>query len=228
MASRDQILNQLRDRLRVNRGDSRRVVSVENRLKQHRVNTVPQSARLTHPQLVDRFESHISLCKATVKRIPSLSMVPPEIFRFLGSSSVEICINGDVEALQLPFDQVSGLNLISWSPKTSMGVSVTCCFGAVAETGSVVICSSAQNAVSQNYLGEKHIVLLKASDIVGVYEEVWYRLRQQGRFPRDITFISGPSCTGDIEMIMEYGAHGPRQLHVIVIGESPLDYTPLV
>ena len=34
---------------------------------------------------------------------------------------------------------------------------------------------------------------------------------------RAVTFISGPSRTGDIEQKIELGAHGPRRLHVVIV-----------
>ena len=33
-----------------------------------------------------------------------------------------------------------------------------------------------------------------------------------------MTFISAPSKTGDIELVMVNGAHGPREVHLIVMG----------
>jgi L-lactate dehydrogenase complex protein LldG len=33
-----------------------------------------------------------------------------------------------------------------------------------------------------------------------------------------LSFITGPSRTGDIERILVLGAHGPKELHVILIG----------
>ncbi len=223
--SKSRLLQQVRARLNINQGDLTRQQAVDDRINQHAVNTVPIQARQSHPILVDLFEEHITQSRATVARIDSIDVVVDEIQGYLGTS--EFCINAEVEELNLPFSECDELTLLPWKPKTSMTACVTLCLGAVAETGSLVIASSALNGVSQNFLGEKHIVLLQAENIVGAYEEMWQKVREAGTMPRDITLISGPSCTADIEMIIEYGAHGPRQLHVIIIGQSPTDYKPL-
>jgi len=225
--AREQIFNQLRQRLGVGEIDTARRTSVDKRLQLHPMNTVPARAKLAHAALIDSFEQRISAYQASVSRITKLDSIPQAISGYLGPKLNDVTINAEVEALNLPFETAPGLKIIPWSPKTSMRVSITCCVAAIAETGSVVIASSSRNGISQNFLGDIHIVILKAEDIVGAYEEIWHRIRLAGRLPRHITFISGPSCTGDIEMVMEYGAHGPRQLHIIIVGMSPQDYQPL-
>ena len=44
------------------------------------------------------------------------------------------------------------------------------------------------------------------------------RERHAGKLPSMLSFISGPSRTGDIERILVLGAHGPKELLVILVG----------
>jgi L-lactate utilization protein LutC len=47
---------------------------------------------------------------------------------------------------------------------------------------------------------------------------VWSRLRAAGKaMPRTVNMITGPSRTADIEQTIQLGAHGPRNLHVILV-----------
>ncbi len=99
-------------------------------------------------------------------------------------------------------------------------VSVTPCFAAVAETGSVVLVSSPDSPTSLNFLPEYHIVLVQAGQLVSHVEDVWVKLRGAGLSPRSVNFVTGPSKTADVEQTIQYGAHGPRGLDVIFI-EDP-------
>ena len=39
-----------------------------------------------------------------------------------------------------------------------------------------------------------------------------------GKLPRTVNMISGPSRTADVEQTIQLGAHGPRRLHIVVVG----------
>ena len=51
------------------------------------------------------------------------------------------------------------------------------------------------------------------------FEDAWavLRARPEG-MPRATNIISGPSRTADVEQTIQLGAHGPRRVHVILVG----------
>jgi L-lactate dehydrogenase complex protein LldG len=72
-------------------------------------------------------------------------------------------------------------------------------------------------------LPDTHIVVVDARDVAGDYEAVWARVREEfgiAALPRAINLITGPSRSADIAQILILGAHGPRRLHVLVVGSS--------
>jgi L-lactate dehydrogenase complex protein LldG len=65
------------------------------------------------------------------------------------------------------------------------------------------------------------VVVVSAEDIAGDYETLWARLRERygaGVMPRTVNLVTGPSRSADIGQTLILGAHGPRRLHVIVVG----------
>ena len=111
-------------------------------------------------------------------------------------------------------------------------VSLTPCFAAVAETGTLMLVSGAETPTTLNFLPDTHIVVLRAGQVVASYEDGWDRLRAATvpaapapGLPRTVNFITGPSRTGDIEQRIELGAHGPRRLHIVARRRSGTNRT---
>ena len=99
-------------------------------------------------------------------------------------------------------------------------VSVTGAFAGIAETGSVMLLSGPESPTTLNFLPEDHIVVLRESRIVPHPEDAWALLREErGTMPRTVNLICGPSKTGDVELVITEGAHGPRRFHVVVVQE---------
>lgn len=89
----------------------------------------------------------------------------------------------------------------------------------IAETGTVVFASRPDNPTLYNYLPLHHVILIEAGKILRYMEDYWSRVRADGNVhPRNINFITGTSGTADIEAKNVRGAHGPRFMHVVIVG----------
>ncbi|MHC8491488.1 LutC/YkgG family protein [Thalassospira sp. SM2505] len=223
-SSRDAILGRIRKSLGRGAGEAA-PVSVTERLSSPKANpVVPKRAQLAHPKQVELFEEMAKSVNATVAMVVSDNDIPREVARFLADHNLPARIKTS------PDSAVSGLPWSDTALEVSTGiagpedaVSVTPSFGGVAETGSLMLRSGAGTPYTLNMLPDTHIVVLKASDIVGTYEEVWARLREKeghGNMPRTFLWVTGPSRTGDIEQTIQLGAHGPRRLHIVLVDDT--------
>ncbi|HRK71401.1 MAG TPA: lactate utilization protein [Micropepsaceae bacterium] len=87
---------------------------------------------------------------------------------------------------------------------------------AIAETGSLLFFSGANSPVLAHFLPDIHFALVKRSTILPGLNDALALARARA-MPSTVNFITGPSRSGDIEQTLELGAHGPRQLVVIVL-----------
>ena len=117
------------------------------------------------------------------------------------------------------------LTVESGKAESTDETSVTAALCGVAETGTLMLASGADRPTTLNFLPESHIVILRADQVAASYEDGWALLRgldpdDDAGMPRTVNFITGPSRSADIEQTLQLGAHGPRQLHIIVVGEA--------
>ena len=157
---------------------------------------------------------------ATVRHISSAAEIPPAVAEFLGERSLPRRGVVAADLAELPW-QAAGLDIRIGRGEDGDAFSVTGAFAGIAETGTLMLLSGASSPTTLNLLPEAHIVALAAGDIIGTYEDAWSRMGAQGMtMPRTVNFITGPSRTADIEQTMQFGAHGPRRLHVLLIDEN--------
>lgn len=97
---------------------------------------------------------------------------------------------------------------------------VSSCEALVAQTGSILVGSGLSGGRGLSILPPVHIVVATLDQIVGTLGDALHLIKERhgGRLPSMLSFITGASRTGDIERILVLGAHGPKELHVILIG----------
>lgn len=88
----------------------------------------------------------------------------------------------------------------------------------VADSATLVQLTIPGRPRSTSLLPAIHIAILNRDSIVADLSEVYALLREKDQLD-SLVFISGPSKTADIEAHMVYGAHGPRELHLVLIAE---------
>lgn len=98
-------------------------------------------------------------------------------------------------------------------------VGVTTCEALVAQTGSVLVTSRGTGGRALSVLPPHHVVVATREQLVPDLSAAFEILRRKydGNFPSTMSFITGPSRTGDIERILVLGAHGPKRLTVLLI-----------
>jgi L-lactate dehydrogenase complex protein LldG len=90
----------------------------------------------------------------------------------------------------------------------------------IAETGTVVVNSDSEDIRLTTMLSETNFILLDIADIVETASDICKQLETWFLASNFTAFISGPSRTADIERVLTLGAHGPVQLHIILINKK--------
>jgi L-lactate utilization protein LutC len=97
-------------------------------------------------------------------------------------------------------------------------VGITSADYALADTGTLVMLSSAAEARMISLLPPAHIAVVPAGSILTGLDELFASLPNPSEATSSMVLITGPSRTADIEQILVRGVHGPGEITVIVAG----------
>lgn len=227
--SREAILGAIRRGLRRGPLADDQATVLRTRLAAHPRHLVPARSRIPRPAQVALFVRNVEKEFGTVLRVPAAADVPAAVARYLAAQNLPpmLAMAPHPELQALPWPEQPLLTIRQGRAEARDLVSVQHGYAAVAETGTLVLPSGPQRPTTLNLLSETEIVVLRASRIVGAYEEAWDLLRTElvapagGLLPRTVMLVTGPSRSADIESVLELGAHGPRRLHVVLIDDDP-------
>lgn len=102
---------------------------------------------------------------------------------------------------------------------TDAGIGITYCENLVARHGSVVISSRQLSGRRLNVFPETHVIIAKTNQLVSDIKDALDKIKEKYApgFPSAVSVISGPSRTADIEKTLVMGAHGPKELYVLLV-----------
>ncbi|HLJ95559.1 MAG TPA: lactate utilization protein, partial [Gemmataceae bacterium] len=89
----------------------------------------------------------------------------------------------------------------------------------IAETGTIVLRARPDEPRSVSLLPPVHVVVAERAHLVPDLFDLFENQAPSGipRLPSCLTLITGPSKTGDIELRLVTGVHGPGDVHVFLI-----------
>jgi L-lactate dehydrogenase complex protein LldG len=102
-------------------------------------------------------------------------------------------------------------------------VGITGCEFVIARLGSIMV--SSKNSRRLNIYPEIHVVIAFARQLVEDLKDAFEAVQSKysGKLPSMLSVITGPSRTADIEKTLVMGAHGPRELFLILVENPPTD-----
>lgn len=148
--------------------------------------------------------------------------VPAAVLRFARSHDVRTAVAtaepGTRTARSALFD--AGIRVADHDPIVAAGtdLGVTGAVAGVAATGSVVLAADRSGGRGASVLPRTHVCILDTEQLVPTTAEVWERWRSG--LPSNLTMVTGPSRTGDIEQILTIGVHGPVALHIVLVSRG--------
>ena len=220
-AARDAILARVRAAL-AHRGKQPQPAAVRDARIARRTHG-PRPA--TPDDLVSRFLERATDMASTVERLPSRAGIPASVARYLNALELPAAIAAQKSHRGVCWPEFADLDWggagleIEARPTTGDDrLGITGCLCAIAETGTIVVTSSAATPTATTLLPDTHIVVVREGDVVAGMEDAFERVRaRHDGMPRAINMISGPSRTGDIEQTIVLGAHGPYRVHVLLV-----------
>ncbi len=97
---------------------------------------------------------------------------------------------------------------------------ITTTAGGLIETGSLILWPSADEPRLLSLAPPLHIALLHASQLHESWFEALNAQQWAAGMPSNALLITGPSKTADIQRLLVYGAHGPRELVILLLRDA--------
>ena len=194
-----------------------------------RTSQTPLSPRPTiyPPRQAESLDSEVERFLDEIKKLSGIGqkLSPADIVSAMGSLVTQQDIRR-ATAWETPYlrqlgvtEMLNSLGVELVSPKASKHDMALCDLGIteadylLAETGTLVLKSSAQQPRAVSLLPRIHLAMVRTELLRADMHQVFSETKEN----HYLVFITGPSRTADIELTVTLGVHGPRNLYVWVI-----------
>ena len=165
--------------------------------------------------IVALFAERTADYRAIVSRVPASDLVAAVVHALPGAGRFVIPDGLPPEWLPSGIETIGDDPALSPAQLDAAAGVITGCAVAIAETGTIILDHGpGQGRRALTLVPDFHLVIVRADQVEPDLAGAFARLDPA----RPHTLISGPSATSDIELIRVEGVHGPRTLHVLLVG----------
>ncbi|MBA2955328.1 lactate utilization protein C [Nocardioides sp. MAH-18] len=176
---------------------------------------VPVAPRIADvPDLVDLFAERVADYQATVERCTGSDLAArvaaalPSGARVVVPDGLSVEVPGGVRDRGFTAAELDTFDAVVTEARVG-----------IAETGTIVLDHGAgQGRRAISLVPDLHVCIVRTDQVVPDVPDALPLLAPGATEGRPLTWISGPSATSDIELSRVEGVHGPRTLHVLVVG----------
>jgi L-lactate dehydrogenase complex protein LldG len=178
-----------------------------------------------------RFIEELEALGGHGKRVGNLDEAREYVLRLAREREAKLLVRWDVDELEdlgvdAPLGE-DGVEVVVWrdledfrgvAGKADIGLSTAA--WAIAETGTLVLEGGAGKGRTVTLLPPTYVAVVPVEKILSTVPEAiekYAGLAANG-LPANVCFHTGPSRSGDIEMSLFVGMHGPGDVHVILVG----------
>jgi L-lactate dehydrogenase complex protein LldG len=175
-----------------------------------------------------RFIEELEALGGHGERVGTLEEAREYVLNLARERKADLLVRWDVEYLdELAADgplREAGVEVALWRDLPDPGkiagradIGLSTATWAIAETGSLVLEHGPGQGRSVTLLPPTYVAILPADKVLRTVPEA-IRKYAGGALPANVCFHTGPSRSGDIEMSLVVGMHGPGDVHVILVG----------
>ena len=191
----------------------------------------PDAARPRREEIEDppaRFIEELEALGGHGERAGTLEEAREYVLNLARERKADLLVRWDVEYLdELAADgplREAGVEVALWRDLPDPGkiagradIGLSTATWAIAETGSLVLEHGPGQGRGVTLLPPTYVAILPADKVLRTVPEA-IRKYAGGALPANVCFHTGPSRSGDIEMSLVVGMHGPGDVHVILVG----------
>ena len=176
-----------------------------------------------------RFLEELEALGGHGQRVESYEEAGEYMLSLVKERKARLLVRWDVEELERlgvdePLEE-AGVEVVVWreledfrevAAEADIGLSTA--EWAIAETGSLVIEGGPAKGRSVTLLPPVHVAVVPVNRVLETVPDAIAKYAEDGGVPANLTFHTGPSKSGDIEMTLAVGVHGPGEVHVVLVG----------